>query len=126
MPFFDKYDSLVNRPNGRPVGVRNGQGQQAASPINPALDGMKHAVEGARDSLVSAQTGVKDPRSEVNPNYINQVKAVGILRRDPVKFGRTLEETQGRVMKKQASNAARNTSPDKAIESMSSWLDLMK
>lgn len=126
MSFLGKYDSLIGRPNGRPVGVRNGQGQQPATTINPALDGMKHAVEGARDSLVSAQTGVKDQRSSVNPNYVNQVKATAILGNEPAKFGSTLAGTQKKVMSKQSGNLARQTSPDKAIEVMSSWLDLMK
>jgi hypothetical protein len=126
MSFLDKYDSLVSHPNGRPVGVRNGQGQQPVVSSNPALDGMKHAVEGARDSLVSAQTGVKDQTSEVNPNYVNQVKASAILGSEPTKFRSTLAGTQNKVMARQSSKLINQTSPDKAIEAMTSWLDLMK
>lgn len=40
MPFFEKYDGLGGRPNGRPVGVQNGQGQQPMSFENPMLKGM--------------------------------------------------------------------------------------
>jgi hypothetical protein len=126
MSFLDKYDSLVGRPNGRPVGVRNGQGQQPVVSSNPALDGMKHAVEGARDSLVSAQTGVKDQRSGVNTGYPYQVKASAILSTDPARSGKSLGEAQKLSMAKQDRNLSRQTSPDKAIEAMSSWLDLMK
>ena len=41
MEVWDKYRDLLSRPNGRPVGVRNGQGQQPQVPQNPALSGMK-------------------------------------------------------------------------------------
>jgi len=40
MAFFEKYGELSGRPNGRPVGVANGQGQQPMSFENPALKGM--------------------------------------------------------------------------------------
>jgi len=39
---FDKYDGLPGRPDGRPVGVLNGQGAQPSTPANPVLKGMQH------------------------------------------------------------------------------------
>ena len=42
MPFFEKYGELTGRPNGRPVGVRDGQGQRPMSFENPMLQGMAH------------------------------------------------------------------------------------
>ena len=41
---FDKYNGLERHPNGRPVGVRNGQGSVPAVPQNPMLRGMQHTV----------------------------------------------------------------------------------
>jgi len=40
MAFFEKYGELQGRPNGRPVGVANGQGQQSMTFENPMLKGM--------------------------------------------------------------------------------------
>ena len=52
---FDKYSSILGRPNGRPVGVRNGQGERPQGSQNPALDGMKHAdmLEGMSKRILS-------------------------------------------------------------------------
>lgn len=42
MSFFGKYDGLPGRPDGRPVGVRNGQGARPNVPANPMLKGLQH------------------------------------------------------------------------------------
>lgn len=39
MAFFEKYPG---RPEGRPVGVRDGQGAKPQGTMNPVLGGMKH------------------------------------------------------------------------------------
>ena len=44
MAIFDKYAELMGpRPNGRPVGVPDGFGQQTAQVLNPVLNGMPNA-----------------------------------------------------------------------------------
>lgn len=47
MAIFDKYQEVMGpRPNGRPVGVRDGFGQQPQQVMNPALSGMTRAPGG--------------------------------------------------------------------------------
>lgn len=127
MPFlFEKYESAIKRPNGRPVGVRNGQGERAVTSSNPALDGMKHAVEGARDSLLTAETGVKNLGSAVNKNALSYARARMRESSMNVQPRKTLAKMQEATVKHKEYGLKQQTSTDKALESMSAWLDLLK
>jgi len=108
---FDKYDSLIKRPNGRPVGVRNGQGQQPQAPSSPALSGMKHAVEGARDSLVRSSGYQPTP---------------GFSYSGPSAAASTLQGAKKKAMAGNQSALKRQTDVGRAIDTMSEWLEALK
>jgi len=79
MGFFDKYqDALTPRPNGRPVGVLNGQGQQPVTAGNPALSGLAQAVNGAQGMLGN----IKAPQPQAKPY------TPGIQPAKPSEFGK--------------------------------------
>ncbi|MCK7532342.1 MAG: hypothetical protein MZV63_15580 [Marinilabiliales bacterium] len=87
---------------------------------------MKHATEGARDSLSSAITGVKDKNSSVNPNYIERATANMRISPEPIFPSSTLEKTKTRVMAKNEDRLHNQVSPDKALAVMTDWLNLFK
>lgn len=71
MPLFDKYQELLGRPEGRPVGVANGQGQQPASFANPMLKNM------AMTQMPLVQPGqptVQRRQKPVNPGPPNLIQ----------------------------------------------------
>lgn len=67
---FDKYNGLEGRPNGRPVGVRNGQGAVPSVPSNPMLKGMQHTQTPLSTSVPPAP--VQDKRIAPGPPALGQ------------------------------------------------------
>lgn len=107
--FFDKYDSLLGKPNGRPVGVRNGQGQQPSTPANPAMDGMKHTVGDIVGKLMGP------------PKPLPSIYDYKPLKRVNTQQPTTLAVAQKRASMKQERGLQDQTSVRKEIEILNSW-----
>jgi hypothetical protein len=68
MAIFDKYQELMGpRPNGRPVGVRDGFGQQVQQVANPALQGMVNA-----NGVLGSTSGWRPGMSPLDPAGLPQ------------------------------------------------------
>jgi hypothetical protein len=107
---FEKYQSLLGKPNGRPVGVRDGQGKQPNVPYSPALAGMKHTVEGVRSSLLGGDTEGGNYNTE-KPSPLSNVSQPS-----------TLAGAQKSAMQKNARQSKDQTSVGKEVEVLNSWL----